>query len=178
MKLKLDLHTHCKEALFYAEANLESALSILQAVKAKGLDGIAITEHHDADFGHRIKEIIEKELGREILIIPGQERDVLRSQLVELYLPEGLVFTFLAHPGWPWPIKIENYLDHQVQGVEIENGLHRLNLDSGKIEALAQKHDLLLLSNSDAHSLRDVGYHYNVIDIEELTRRARRTWSS
>ncbi|HEX77746.1 MAG TPA: hypothetical protein G4O03_04960 [Dehalococcoidia bacterium] len=171
MRLKLDLHTHCQEALFYAQPTLETAQRIVEAVKAKGLDGIAITEHENAAFGYKIKELVEEHLGKPIIIVPGCEVDVARAQIVELYFPEGLVFRFLAHPGYPWSIRIEDYLD-QIQGIEVDNGLHRVALDLDKIDALAQKYDLLLLSNSDAHSLQAIGEYYNYIDLEELRRRA------
>ena len=171
MKLKLDLHTHCQEALLYAPASLETAERIVAAITAKGLDGIAITEHENADFGHRIKQIVDDHLGGQVLIIPGQEADVPRAQIIELYLPGGLTFKFLAHPGFPWPIDAENYVG-QIQGIEIDNGLHGLAIDRARLEALAVKYDLLLLSNSDAHSLQDIGDYYNEVDLEELCRRA------
>lgn len=173
MKLKLDLHTHCQEAMSYTGASPSSARRILQAVKAKGLDGIAITEHNKTDFAFKIREIIEKELGSEIIIIPGQELDTPTIQLVELYFPERLVFTFLAHPGFPSPIEVESYLG-QVQGIEIRNGAHELDLNMARMEALARRYNLLLLSNSDAHDLQDIGSYYNVIEMEEIRKRARR----
>jgi PHP family Zn ribbon phosphoesterase len=42
------------------------------------------------------------------------------------------------------------------------------------IRELAEKHDLLLLTNSDAHSLADIGTYHNEIDIEVLCARARK----
>jgi PHP family Zn ribbon phosphoesterase len=39
--------------------------------------------------------------------------------------------------------------------------------------ALAEEYDLLLLSNSDAHSIDTIGRYYTEIDIEELIARAR-----
>jgi PHP family Zn ribbon phosphoesterase len=46
-------------------------------------------------------------------------------------------------------------------------------MDGAKIREVAEKHDLLLLANSDAHFLSDIGKHYNEIEIEELYARAR-----
>ncbi len=46
-------------------------------------------------------------------------------------------------------------------------------MDEQEIRRLAGKHNLILLSNSDAHSLSDIGTFYNEIDIADLTTRAR-----
>jgi len=35
---------------------------IVAAVKAKGLDGIAITEHYTDSYGYRVKEIVDGHL--------------------------------------------------------------------------------------------------------------------
>ena len=102
-----------------------------------------------------------------MLIIPGQEIDIRWHQEVELFLPNGATFRFLAHPGYPTvPNVIEN-----IQGIEIENALHFI--DKGRAIALAEEHDLILLSNSDAHTIDTIGRCYTEIDIEELIARAR-----
>ena len=101
-----------------------------------------------------------------MLIIPGQEIDIRWHQEVELYLPNGVTFRFLAHPGYPTiPNEIEN-----IQGIEIENALHYI--DKERVLALAEEYDLLLLSNSDAHTVDTIGRYYTEIDIEELFSRA------
>jgi predicted metal-dependent phosphoesterase TrpH len=170
MKLKLDLHTHCLEATNYAKPDIFLARKIINIVKAQGLDGIAITDHAElgSGFAYRIKEIIDNTLQKEIIIIPGQEIRQGLEHIVELFLPDNSIFRFLAHPGSalnPW--------------LEQPNGLHGLEIDNGsyfvdkdRAEQLAQRYDLLLLSNSDAHSLSDIGQYYNEIDLEELQDRA------
>ena len=71
-KLKLDLHTHCLEAL-RTKPTVDAVRQIVDAVKAKGLDGLAITEHWNKDYGFRAKEILEEHFPGEIVLIPGQE---------------------------------------------------------------------------------------------------------
>lgn len=102
-----------------------------------------------------------------MLIIPGQEIDIRWHQEVELYLPNGAIFRFLAHPGYP---TISNAIEN-IQGIEIENALHFI--DKERVMALAEEYDLLLLSNSDAHSIDTIGRYYTEIDVEELMARAR-----
>jgi hypothetical protein len=55
--LKIDLHTHCREATACPTPTFEIVKRILAAVKRKGLDGIAVTEHgmHPVRTGHRDK---------------------------------------------------------------------------------------------------------------------------
>jgi len=142
---------------------------IVAQIKAKGLDGIAITDHWDKDYGFRVKQIVEESFNNEVLIIPGWEIDVGARQEVELFLPNGATFRFLAHPGYP----MNSYTIENVQGIEIENALHNWHIDKDRVRALAEEHDLLLLKNSDAHSIEWIGRCYNEIDLEELIARAR-----
>lgn len=154
--------------------DIEAAQRIVQVIKRKGLDGIAITDHHHSDFAFRIKKLVEEQLGNDVLIIPGQEYSLISDDgwvsehLVELYLPGGSTFRFIPHPDvlyWPSDLKA-------IHGVEIENGCCYVSQD--EVKEFAQRHNLLLLSNSDAHSLVDIGCHYNEIELEELCHRAQR----
>ena len=47
-------------------------------------------------------------------------------------------------------------------------------LTEKQIEELAEKHGLILLTNSDAHRLEDIGTYSNEIEIEELCALARK----
>lgn len=177
MKLKLDLHTHCCEATgLVSHPDIDLVREIIAAIKARGLDGIAITEHEDKEYGYRVKEIVERYLSNEVLIIPGQEKVVAEmgwAEVVELYLPDGGTFRFLAHPCNPYPGESTPGID-SLHGIEIGNALHDRQLDKKKIMTIAEHYDLLLLQNSDAHCLSDIGSLYNEIDFEELSARAAR----
>ncbi len=180
-KLKIDLHTHCFEALGFPEPTEEIVGKIVRAVKEKGLDGIAVTEHNDRDYGFKTKLSVERFFGNEVIIIPGQEIDIeiedrqkhhrVPIQLIKLYFPENRVFTFLPHPGFPSPewINIFPYLP-RLDGIEIRNGNH--SIDRRTVEEVAYKRELLLVSASDAHELERVGIFYNELEIDELLARA------
>ena len=175
MKLKLDLHTHCMEATKVVNPSEESVAEILDVMRARGLDGIAVTEHHDEMYGRKVKEIVDNYFGGEFLIIPGQEIDEERVQVIELYLPDGVTFRFLAHPGYPYPGEYpSDALMRTLHGIELENRLHFGELDASKITALAEEYDLIMLRNSDAHAVRNIGIYYNEIDLRKLSKRARR----
>jgi hypothetical protein len=71
----------------------------------------------------------------------------------------------LAHPGYPG--NPTNYI-HGLNGIEIENGMHNWHIDKATVRELARENHLILLSNSDAHYLRDVGKYYSEITFEDL----------
>ncbi len=171
MKLKLDLHTHCGEATSLYTPNLDIVKRIVAAAKAKGLDGIGVTEHYNRTYGYKVRELVEQ-LDDDLLIIPGQEIDKGLLHVVVLYLPDDLTFRFIAHPGYPPVTDLDSLIDDSFHGIEIGNPLHDDEMDQEMIREIAKKHDLLLLTDSDAHFLSDVGKYYNEITIEELCARA------
>jgi histidinol phosphatase-like PHP family hydrolase len=179
--LKLDLHTHCREATGCPDPTPDIVRRIVAAVKAQGLDGIAITEHYTDSYAYEVKEIVHRYFNDEIIVIPGREIDrvFLRIEkglfhLVELYLPGDITFRFIAHPGHPHIRDLGSYIDGDIHGIELKNPAHDHEMDGSMIRDLAEKHDLLLLTNSDAHSLADIGTYHNEIDIEVLCARARK----
>lgn len=170
-KLKLDLHTHLCEATGYPWLNEDLVKWVVNKVKEKGLDGIGVTEHDFPSYGFQFKKLAEELFDHEVVIIPGQELSAWPVEIVELYLPGDMVFSFLAHPGFP-PTDFSRSL-HRVQGIEVGNALHSRDMNVEKIRTLAQEHNLLLLTNSDAHGLDDLGSLYNELSLEELYSRAK-----
>lgn len=172
VKLKLDLHTHCMEATRVPNPTEEAVNEIVDVIRARGLDGIAVTEHDDVTYGYKVRDIVQRCFNDEFLIIPGQEIDEGRVQVVELLLPGGVTFRFLAHPGYPYPgeYPTDSQLEN-LHGVEIDNRLHVRELDRPAIRAIAEKHNLVMLKNSDAHEVRDIGRFYNEVSIDELVER-------
>lgn len=174
MKLKLDLHTHPFELPYVPLSKVTSdgiLKDVVATVKAKGLDGIAITEHHIKEYGTKAKEIISEYFNNDIIIIPGCEIETSGLQLVELYLPGNVCFRFIPHPIYPSYFSAYNF--SQIHGIEIENYQYDQFIDRQKVKALAEEHGLLLLSNSDAHNLADIGRHYNIVEIDDLYLRAK-----
>lgn len=173
MKLKIDLHTHCGEATGLYTPTLDIVKRIAASIKKKGLDGIGVTEHYNKTYGYKVKDMMERELGEDIFIIPGQEIDKGRLHVVVLYLTEDITFRFIAHPGYPQVDNIESYIDDTIHGIEIRNPNHDDEMDEELIKFLADKYNLMLLTNSDAHFLSDVGKYYNELDLEEMCSRAK-----
>lgn len=165
-KLKLDLHVHLGEALHFPSPSLPIAKMVVEIMRRRGLDGIAITDHDHKQFAFKMKEIIEGNFP-DLLIIPGQEIKYGFDHIIELFLPGG-VFRFVAHPADFSPI--ERYLGY-IHGLEIENSCWVIHKE--RMAEIARRYDLLLLSNSDAHSLSEIGLLFNHIEIEELIRRVK-----
>ena len=179
--MKLDLHTHCREATGCPRPTPDIVRRIVAAVKSRGLDGIAITEHYTDAYAYEVKEIVHIHFNDEIVVIPGKEVDKVFIgiekgvfHLVELYLPGDVTFRFVAHPGHPHIGDLGSHVDGDIHGLELRNPQHDHEMDEGMIRGLAQRRELLLLTNSDAHSLADIGTYYNEIEIDELCARARK----
>lgn len=173
MKLKLDLHTHCLESTGDAIPKIETLRIIVDQINKMGLDGIAITEHDKMDYGFRVKDLVDKYFPGEIIIIPGKEIHLYREHVVELFLPNESIFRFCAHPffGSSFDDLINNEVDN-IHGIELKNAAWQLQED--KVKEVAEKYNLIVLENSDAHSINQIGCHYNLLDLEELYKRCKK----
>jgi len=192
-KLKLDLHVHVFEEFLPISPRLitvNSVRRLIEKIREAGLDGVAITEHANKEYGYRVKEIVESQFGGAVIIIPGMEVEDWSIHYVELDLDFNgqRTFRFLAHPGYPSdparyfdsvsgkepdfgcsPVMgMEPRADLRFSGIEIENGMHNWHIDKTQVKSLAEEHNLVLLSNSDAHYLRDVGKCYTEIAPEDF----------
>ena len=174
LKIKIDLHTHCLESTGDSVPRIGTVRKIVKQIKKRGLDGIAITDHDKKDYAYRVKEMVDIHFPGEVLIIPGQEINIYRQHIVELYLENDSVFKFCAHPffGTSFFEFIKEEGDN-IHGIEIKNAAWQLQED--RINEIAKRYDLITLKNSDAHSIREIGMHYNEIDLEELYRRCNGT---
>lgn len=164
------------EASNFAHPDARVAERILIKIKEKGLDGIAITDHAElgTKFAYQVKDIVARLFHNETVILIGSEVSRGPYHIVELYLDKNCTFRFIAHPGLHSLRLLEQeYADYlnDIHGIEIENGNYWIDAEEAK--EFACRHALLLLSNSDAHSLVDIGQHYNEIDLEELRFRAK-----
>lgn len=178
MKVKLDLHTHVWEASGFAMPTVRHVEHVLSIIEARGLDGIAITDHHHRQFADEFKAIVDRHFPGRAIILPGREVEIRPEhdyfneiQVCEIFLDDGSVFTSYCHPGHPGPRVV--VLDG-MGGIEVENAIHRWHIRKADVKRAAQEHDLLELAVSDAHRLDDIGLHSVEIELEELYRRARR----
>jgi histidinol phosphatase-like PHP family hydrolase len=176
LKLKLDLHTHVWEAFNFAPPSVEIAEKVVAQIKSRGIDGIAITDHHNKEWSFEFRELVERRFPGEVLIIPGWEIEIrpernpfAEYQVAELFLPEGGVFRSYCHPGYYSP---EIIIEPDVHAIEIDNYIHNWHIRKAQVEEVARAHGLLLFEVSDAHNLENIGLRHTEVDLDDLYSRA------
>lgn len=163
MKLRLDLHAHPFEALRYPEVEPTVVQKICQEAQNKGLDGLAVTEHDSPSLGFRAREMADRQ-GMGLLIIPGQEIKIKGHHVVELYM-FGRCARILVHPVDLPPD------DLRIDAVEIASVKGRF--DSPKVMEYVNRRGMLVVSNSDAHYLSELGAYSTLLNLEDLFFRQR-----
>lgn len=178
MKLKLDLHVHTK-------LSHDSTITLDEAVreaKAKGLHGLALTEHG--------KPSNVEGLLRGILIIPGLEettplghililgvnrwrfkpgRKPLATVLEEAKRLGGV--TVFAHP---FPRTLADSFISRVRGfgldaVEVLNSGDLFFPISSRVNiSLASRLGIPMTAGSDSHMARTIGYAYTAVEAESM----------
>ena len=176
--LKLDLHIHSQ----YSEDANGSPKEIMDFLKKKGLNGMAITDHNS------IKGSLEalKLKPKDFVIIPGMEistanghmlalnvkkeiqRELSVEETVEKILDEGGIpivpHLFRKMSG----IKEEKLktIYHKIPAMEVFNGcsLPKTNIKTAKV---AKKYKLGGTGGSDAHDPLYAGYGYTIIDTND-----------
>jgi predicted metal-dependent phosphoesterase TrpH len=178
--LKFDLHVHTNAS----HDGASSALEMAEAAKARGLDGIAITDH-DVIMDSLVASSLSERTG--MIIIPGVEVTTAEGHFVILMpkrvAPRGIGFMnaaraaladgsvpFIPHPTDP--------LSHGV-GEAVVRGSIALRLPIEVLNAstvtkynrtaweLADNLSLPKLASSDAHITKAVGDAYTTIDASD-----------
>ena len=176
MRVKLDLHTHIWEAFNFQSPTESMAEKVVEQIKSRGIDGIAITDHRNKDWAFEFRDLVEHHYPGEVIIIPGWEVEVRPAQnpfseyqVAELFLPGGGIFRSYCHPGYYSPDII---IEDNIHAIEIDNYIHNWHIRKQQVEELARTHDLLLLEVSDAHNLESVGLRHTELELDELYQRA------
>ena len=176
MTVKLDLHTHVWEAFNFQPPSLSIAEKVVAQIKSQGIDGIAITDHHNKEWAFEFRELVEKHFPGQVHILPGWEIEIrpeanpfAEYQVAELFLPGGGVFRTYCHPGYYSP---EILIEPDIHAIEIDNYIHNWHIRKPQVAEIAKAHDLLLVEVSDAHNLENIGLRHTEVDLDELYRRA------
>jgi hypothetical protein len=178
-KLKIDLHTHPVEALRdelhiqgIRDINKKVAERIVRAIKAAGLDGIAITEKGSFNHGWvAALQILDYFPHERLFILPGEEVAGGDQQFLHIYVPLFLRrrvpffmdrewFLILAHPGRHHPYKAESFTDLHFDAVEQKS----LQGEFAPAQLISEERKIPCLQSSDAHRLEEIGLHYTEVD--------------
>jgi len=159
LSLRIDFHTHPFEAQ-RAIPNRASVRAIVETCLHKGLQGIAVTEHLDANYGWQARLLAEAWYPY-IKVIAGVEVEIAGQHVLELFFPQG-VFRIWAHPdretSFPVPI----------HGIEVENAVHPL--DSNLANRMVAEKGYIPFKVSDAHTLDMIGAKFTFIDLNWMRR--------
>lgn len=179
--MKLDLHCHS----YYSNDGVSSPEKIIKQALARGLDGVAITDHETSAGWQEALEAGRK-LGAQIVLgeeIKTKQGDVLalfiqeqingkgkdaRLVMEEIKKQDGLVI--IPHPYHSYEKfkgEIKNYLD-LIDGVEILNARLPLKSPDKTAFEFAKGHNLAVTAGSDAHFYKGVGKAYTECDAETL----------
>tara|TARA_B100000029_G_scaffold148346_1_gene143621 strand:+ start:8087 stop:8632 length:546 start_codon:yes stop_codon:yes gene_type:complete len=176
VQLKLDLHTHIWEAFNFQPVSLQIVEQVIAEVKSKGIDGIAITDHHNKDWAFQFCKIAEEHFPGQIIVIPGWEIEVRppdspfdEYQVTELFLDSGDIFRIYCHPGYYSPNII---IEENIHAIEIDNYIHNWHIRKQQVQKVADEYNLMTVQVSDAHNIENVGLRYTELNLDELYRRA------
>jgi len=169
--LKIDLHVHT----VYSDGS-GTVKQVLQTAKAKGLDGLAITDHATLEGYFKAKQYCSG-----MLVLPGYElstdaghvlviglehlpprKSVLNyEELVEWARGEGGL-TVLAHPALNTG-KLGRWIDCKTDAVEVLNASYPLNILVKKGLKISSMLSVPGVGGSDAHFPGSVGDAYTVV---------------
>jgi predicted metal-dependent phosphoesterase TrpH len=188
VKLNFDLHCHSR---FSADGVAEPE-DIITAAKARGLNGLAITDHNTcACVDYFLQHGQMNAQGtpvNDFLIIPGQEITTREGHLLALgvRLPDlkGIAAAEavplihqaggLAIPPHPYDLFRagirENVLDTlEIDALEVFNAATTLKRYNRQAFEYAQRRGLPMTAASDAHHADAVGIAYTILDVDDFS---------
>ena len=175
--MKIDLHVHARER---SACSLASEEDQIRAALRAGLDGLAFTDHHRLAPVSRLKALnaryapfrifrgIEISTDGEDVLVLGLHDLALENEFwpypeLHAFVRARGGFIVVAHPFRYHPelsLDLERYPPDAVEG-RSSNIPPR---NEARIRALASQLGVPVLRNSDAHSTREIGSHYNVLE--------------
>src|SRR4026207_65418 len=188
MPLNIDLHTHS----FFSGDGVSSPEDLIAAARAKGLSGIAITDHNTCD---AVNYLLEKGLMRldgmpvnDFLVLPGVEVTTADGDL--LCIGAGLPSLKgnparevcdiiherggLAIPPHPYDlfragIRFATLETLPIDALEVFNAATTLRRYNTLAFRYAQLRHLPMTAASDAHHAAAVGTAYTILNCDELS---------
>jgi len=164
-----ELHAHSSELSLDSGASGES---LVAQAKARGLDGICLTEHNALWSASALRDLRERcefpvfagmELGTDVghVLAFGLERyhpELLMLDRLKLIAEQEGAALVLAHPMRPFHGRRPPWseLPHWVHGVEVINGDHA-DSEDGYLVRQVTEIGLAAIAGSDAHTREAVG---------------------
>ncbi|MBN1785822.1 MAG: PHP domain-containing protein [Candidatus Methanofastidiosa archaeon] len=168
---KIDMHVHT----YYSYGDgINSPEEMIRAAEAKGLDGIAITDHDNIEGA---QEAMSVDTG--LLVVAGAEVSSLEGHILAYGIHENVPMglsareTIEAIHGQGGIAVAAHPFDHRrsavgelifqlpFDGVEALNG-HFLK-DGGSTKRICQEHSFPMTAGTDAHMAKEIGSCYTVL---------------
>jgi predicted metal-dependent phosphoesterase TrpH len=188
MAIKIDLHCHS----FFSGDGVSSPEQLIEAARAKGLDGFAITDHNTCD---AVKYLMDRGYMRpdglpvdNFLIVPGVEVTTAEGHLLCIGAvlpnlkgrPAFEVCNLIHEAGGvaipPHPFDIfragirENVLKTlQIDGIEVFNAATTLKRYNRMAYDYAIDHALPMTASSDAHHYAVIGTAYTILETDNFS---------
>jgi predicted metal-dependent phosphoesterase TrpH len=173
--LKLDLHIHSE----YSGDGSGTPKEIIKALKKRGLNGMAITDHNNVEGSLKAMDVAPKDF----LVIPGHEISTLDGHIIALGVKKNIekqlsiqetVDRIIDSGGLPIVVHLfrnmsgikKNNLEKihkKLSAIEVFNScsVPGSNLKSAKV---AKEFNLGGTGGSDSHTPQYVGYGYTLVD--------------
>ncbi len=172
--MKIDFHTH--STLSYDGGISEDEYSYI--LSSGILDQIAITDHNEIDFAIYMHNKYGNKyiVGEEVMSDQGEIIGLFLNKKIKPQLSPKQTVDLIHDQGGivliPHPFDIYRHgLGHQellsiLEDIDVIEGFNSRSILSGNKDAykFAQKYNLPIVANSDAHSYKACGYTYNIFD--------------
>lgn len=188
MRHRFDLHVHS----FFSKDAANSPEALIEAAKARGLSGIAVTDHDTCEaHDYMVREGLENPAGLPVdgfLIVPGVEVSTLDGHLLCIGTtlpdyqgrPAGEVVAAIherggiaipAHPYdfWRAGIRREVLDALDLKAIEVFNAAVSSRKFNEHALAYAKERGLAMTASSDAHHASAVGVSSTAFELEELS---------
>ncbi len=177
LMLRFDLHVHSN----FSKDGLSSVEDILRAAAAKGLAGVAITDHNTTAGGRHALEVVDK-VAPGLIVIPGEEVSTKQGHLIVLGITQDIApgmtvedtikearrlggLVVVPHP-YNKPRHGMN-IPEGADAVEVYNSRYILGMHNRMARRRAKARKLPEVSGSDAHQASLVGNAITLIKAEK-----------
>lgn len=175
--LRFDLHVHTN----YSKDGQSSVEEILKAAKAKGLDGVAITDHDTTAGAKYALEICDR-VAPGLLVIPGEEISTRSGHLIVLGIindiPRGMSVSDTVKMGHdmggtiivPHPYNRPRHgmsIPKGADAVEAYNSRFIFGVHNRLAKSRSKRLGLPTVAGSDAHTEKFVGTAVTIVDTDD-----------
>jgi predicted metal-dependent phosphoesterase TrpH len=177
LMLRFDLHVHSN----FSKDGMSSVEDILRAAAAKGLAGVAITDHNTTAGARHALEVVDK-VAPGLIVIPGEEVSTKQGHLIVLGITQDIVPGMTAEDTIkegkrlgglivvPHPYNKPRHgmnIPEGADAVEVYNSRYILGMHNRMARKGAKARRLPEVSGSDAHQASLVGSAITLIKAEK-----------